>query len=75
VQVNGTSVVNNGVANIPLASSDGFGVVKAHYSYGVGIDSNTRVFHQPGKYSACDEKKAAKKAVTIIIFFMVLSLL
>ena len=42
VQVNGTSVVNNGIANIPLASSDGFGVVKAHYSYGVGIDSNTK---------------------------------
>ena len=42
IQINGTSIVNNGVANIPLASSDGFGVVKAHYSYGVGIDSNTK---------------------------------
>jgi hypothetical protein len=29
VQVNGTSVLNNGIANIPKASSSGFGVIKA----------------------------------------------
>ena len=48
VQVNGTSVVSQGVANVPLASSDNAGVVKIHYlgsqaTYGIGI-SNGEIF-------------------------------
>ena len=37
VQVDGTTVVSNGVANIPKASSSGLGVVKINNSQGVGI--------------------------------------
>lgn len=37
VQVNGTSVVTNGVANVPLASSNEAGVVKANTGRGIGI--------------------------------------
>lgn len=39
VQVNGTSVVSNGVANVPVASSDIFGVIKTNSN--AGIDINT----------------------------------
>lgn len=42
VQVNGTSVVQNGVANIPIAGSS-LGIVKINNSYGVGIDSEGRL--------------------------------
>ena len=38
VQVNGTSVVSQGVANIPIASTSGLGVAKIQESYGIGID-------------------------------------
>ena len=41
VQVNGTSVLNNGVANVPVASSTGFGVV--------GIDNNNGINIASGK--------------------------
>ena len=41
VQVNGSSVVSNGVANIPVASSSTFGVVKSNGIYGVSIWGGT----------------------------------
>ena len=37
VQVNGTSVVNNGVANVPVASTSAFGIAKIDETYGVSI--------------------------------------
>ena len=37
VQVNGTSILVSGVANVPLASRDNFGVVKLLSDYGVDI--------------------------------------
>lgn len=40
VQVNGTSVVTSGVANIPVASTNGLGVSKLNESKGIGIDSS-----------------------------------
>ena len=42
VQVNGTSVVSNGVANIPIASSSDAGAVKIDSSLGIGIDSTSK---------------------------------
>ncbi len=39
VQVNSTSIVNDGVANIPIASLNDFGVVKTG-TKGVGTDTN-----------------------------------
>ena len=35
VQINGTSIVSNGVANVPLANSSTFGVAKVNDSYGI----------------------------------------
>ena len=39
VQVNGTSVLENGVANIPKGSNDGHGVVRSNNSFGLVINS------------------------------------
>lgn len=39
VQVNGVSVLTNGVANVPVASTGNFGVVKVSDTYGTGISS------------------------------------
>lgn len=39
VQINGTSILNNGVANIPRASSSNFGAVKVSRGYGIYITS------------------------------------
>lgn len=39
VQVNGTSVVEDGVADIPVSTSSDLGVVKTNYMYGVGMIS------------------------------------
>ena len=35
VQVNGTSVVSDGVANVPVMSTDGYGVAKINLDYGI----------------------------------------
>lgn len=45
VQVNGTSVVSNGVAEIPVASNSTFGAVKVH-NYGVGISNGVLLVQQ-----------------------------
>lgn len=42
VQVNDTSVVTNGVAEMPLASTNNFGVVKV--GGGLGVNSNKKLF-------------------------------
>ena len=41
VQVNGTSILSNGVANVPMASDSGLGVVKIQSSYGIMINPYT----------------------------------
>ena len=41
VQVNGTSIVNNGVANVPIANSTTLGTVIVDGSYGLQMDSGT----------------------------------
>ena len=40
VQVNGTTVVNNGVANVPVASTSDLGAVKIRNGYGINNDTN-----------------------------------
>ncbi len=37
VQINSTSILSNGVANIPLASWNTLGVIKANSDYGLGV--------------------------------------
>lgn len=49
VQVNGVSVLQDGVANVPVASDTSLGVAK-FYGYGIGIFGSTAA--GPAKYSA-----------------------
>lgn len=44
VQVNGTSVVNNGVAEIPYADTSNAGVVKIDATNGVGVESQHKLY-------------------------------
>jgi len=43
VQINGESIVENGVVNIPYASTSTFGVTKANLNQGIGVDTVTNV--------------------------------
>ena len=40
VQINGSSILSNGVANVPIANSSSFGVVKIDSNSGVGINNS-----------------------------------
>ena len=42
VQVNGVSVVQDGVANVPVAGNSVFGVTKVNINQGIGVDSASR---------------------------------
>lgn len=44
VQVNGTSVLSQGVANVPVASDNVFGVMKIMASNGIALDTNKRAY-------------------------------
>ena len=47
VQVNGTSVITNGVANVPMASGNEFGAVLINADYGVGISPTGVLYANP----------------------------
>lgn len=40
VQINGTSIVSDGVANIPVAGENNYGAIKVKNTYGIGKSSN-----------------------------------
>lgn len=46
VQINGTSILSNKVANIPKATQSKFGVVKSNTRGGVGVDDNGLLYIQ-----------------------------
>ena len=55
VQVNGTSIVSDGVANIPWASSSSYGVVKINSNYGLDLftaGTGDRLIHVKASTSA-----------------------
>lgn len=43
VQINGTSILNNGVANIPAATASDLGTVKVDSTLGISIQSNKKL--------------------------------
>ena len=44
VQINETSILNSGIANIPIASDSNFGVIKTNVNHGIGISNNINYF-------------------------------
>ena len=49
VQINGTSILSNKVANIPVASNNNLGAVKIYSAYGVAINNNNQLAIQPAE--------------------------
>ena len=47
VKVNGASILTDGIANVPVASSSAFGVVKSDGNYGITVNSNGIVRTNP----------------------------
>lgn len=43
VQINGTSILSYGVANVPVADANTLGVSRVNYSYGVGFYGSTNI--------------------------------
>ena len=63
VQVNGTSVVNNGVVNLPVASASEFGMVKVSGAMGVDILNGFLTMSSATSYYIQDGTHA-RKAIT-----------
>ena len=49
VQINGASIVVNGVANVPIATSNSLGVVKTNSTYGTSISANGELAIAPAQ--------------------------
>lgn len=66
VQINGTSIVSSGIANIPIASNDGttLGVVSTHATYGINRNSSGRLYIQ--KASSSQVKAGAVDFLPIV---------
>ena len=64
VQVNGTSVVQDGVANVPVASSSALGVAKVNSGKGITINSNNELQIYPANEVACRNASNDKVPVT-----------
>lgn len=45
VQINGTSIVSDGVANVPVAGTNSLGVVQTHPDYGISTVLNTLIIN------------------------------
>ena len=52
VQVNGTSILSNGIANIPKAQNFGYGVVQGSINYGISITSDGTMAISPASDAA-----------------------
>lgn len=63
VQINGGSIVSNGVASIPLASTDDYGVVKVNQYQGIKISSNALAIYP----SASAQVKAGSNGARPIV--------
>ena len=59
VQVNGVSVLNDGTANIPIASASNLGVVKTPSGKGVYVDTNNDLAINPAGATAIKQGTAA----------------
>lgn len=63
VQINGTSIVSSGVANIPIATSNATGVVKSDANNGIGATSSGSLFINYANDSEINSRNS-RKAIT-----------
>jgi len=64
VQINGTSIVSNNIANIPIASSPTPGVVRASPAFGIGIRSDGYLAISPSGATATKNGNADYLPIT-----------
>lgn len=64
VKINGTSVLQNGVANVPKGSSADLGVVKARY-YGVRVNNDGELYIYPASITS-EVKQGASNYLPIV---------
>lgn len=64
VQINSQSIVQNGVANIPVASRDNFGVVKGYNIRGVGVDSAGNIRVLPAENASIKQGSSTYEVIT-----------
>lgn len=63
IQIAGTSIVENGVANIPYASQTVYGVVRGNTANGVGVGVNGLLYVENAYGSEIREKKTSRKPI------------
>ena len=63
VQVNGTSVLSNGVANIPVASTSDFGAVKVANAGGLQVTSGNILYLLPATDAQIRQASASYRAI------------
>ena len=66
VKINNTSIANNGVANIPIASTSNLGVVGVNNSNGINITSSNNLRIVPASAAEIKGQTAEYKAITPI---------
>jgi len=64
VQVNGTSIVNNGVANIPMGTTQSLGVVKAKTDAGTTINQSGELIINPASDQQIKEGTGNRRPIT-----------
>lgn len=64
VQINGTSIVSNGVANIPVATTDIFGAVKIDATKGITIQSSGKLAIYPASVGNIKSGDASYMPIT-----------
>ena len=64
VQINGTSILSEGVANVPIASSSNLGVIGINSSYGININSSGKLYVNASDLSACKEGNHNYRPIT-----------
>ena len=63
VQINGTSIVDNGVANIPQATASTLGVARTNLAYGTGITDDGRLYINSADSTAIKESTGNYKPI------------
>lgn len=64
VQINGSSIVDNGVANVPIATANTVGVVKSSISGGTGLLNDGSIVLNPANWLEMKKANAQYKPVT-----------
>lgn len=64
VQINGTSIVQDGVANVPVANSNMLGVIKVNSSYGIALDNGGTIYINNASESDLKAGTNTKKSLT-----------